>query len=378
MSRSGMPIDLTLSFLRAIARPSLAWPDGMAMAALGQAREADWHAFVAFASAHFVLPAMAEPLAFAAKSGNAVPTDLLAFVEGIRTANRLRNETLSEALIDTTMQLNAIGVSPVALKGAAFLADPPGSLADWRFMNDIDLLVPADRLADCVAALREIGFCADATDYDPAIQAHYPPLISPCHTFSVELHTRLFGLSDFGIDVDALRGGACDVQLGAARLSIPSPPYRVAHSLAHAQLHNRNYVAKRLVLKDVLDLTMLPLEAVLAIERGHPSSFFADPRHRAAGLALLAAWRRCLGIEGDAPACAAAATRWAQTSIARLSWPRWRSLVNLPRDMALIEADRLLREPDHLGRRTGQILAPRALLSAGRSWTFKQRQRLWS
>ena len=374
--RAALALTLQLICARADGRSesSVAQPRGFDR---GPLEGIDWHGFVAFTSAHFVLQAMAGPLTEAAKSGADVPDDLLLFVDEMQAANGRRNVRLGRALEDIAGRLNALGIVPVALKGAAFLLEDGSADAAWRFMSDVDLLVPPERLADCVSAIEAMGFRTATADYDPANDAHFPPLISPCRQFSVELHTRLFGRDDFGIDPRRLEAESSHVRHGSACIRVPALGDRIAHLVAHAQLHNRNHAGKRLVLKDVLDLAMMPREAVIRFECADAARVFAEPRHRTAALALLAAWRRCLGIEAGV-ARLPSAERWAAHAIDRLGWPPWRSTACLPWDVLGLELHRLMRERGHFGRRMAQLGQPQKLIGNGQAWAFKQRQRLWS
>jgi len=251
-------VDLTFSLLRALSGESGGFRGAEGGAGDGAGiREASWHRLIAFASAHFVLQALAEPLKNAAPAVE-VPGDVEDFLAAFHGANVERNARLLHALFDISKALNAKGVVPCALKGAAILLTDDGPRpASWRFMSDLDLLVPQEDLAACVEAMNGLGFVTADETYDPLLEAHFPPLISPCRTFSVELHTRLFGLDDFGLSPEAVMAGATLHTYDGAELLVPAMSHRIAHLLIHAQLHNRNHAIQRLVLKDVLDLIML-------------------------------------------------------------------------------------------------------------------------
>jgi hypothetical protein len=334
----------------------------------------DWHRLVSFTTSHCILQALARPLATVRAAGVPVPEDLLAFAEDFEAANIARNTFLlteTAAIIDT---LNKGGLIPVVLKGVAFLVDDPAARA-WRFMRDVDLLVPASDLGAAVERLERLGFARATDDYDPEHEAHFPPLVSPCRTYSVELHTRLFGRGAHGIDVERLAARARPMSLGAATIAMPHLDDRIAHLLAHAQLHNRGHVARRLVLKDVLDLAMLPEGAVRAFAT-HRDDYFTTVVERGATSALIDASRRCLGQ----PACHAASAppAWARAAIERLRWPRWRHLAALPGDVLRLEALRWRDEAGHRDHRLRQLRSSARLGDAARTALFKHRQRLWS
>lgn len=340
-------------------------------------RQVDWHAFVALATAHFVLPAIAPAVAALAQQRD-VPADLVAFAADFRAANEVRNGRLKLGLAALAERLARAGVIPVALKGAAFLADDAEAIAGWRFMSDLDLLVRPEELAQAVAIAEAAGFRSLAHAYEPETQAHFPPLLSPCGAFTLELHTRLFGLGDYGIDIERLRAASVPAPAMPDGLRVPAARDRILHAVMHAQLHNRNLAARRLVLKDVLDLAMLPQEAVNRLARDLASSVELGLRERAAAGGLLAAARHCLGVSSGPDLSEGPAARWAERVTARLHWPRWRLQLAAALDIARVERDRLRHEPGHLSRRLRLLRDGQRLGAAAEAWSFKQRQRLWS
>ncbi|MBU1212430.1 MAG: nucleotidyltransferase family protein [Alphaproteobacteria bacterium] len=370
-------VDLTLSLLRALSGGESRSP--AAEGGLGNGsgfRAVSWHRLVAFASAHFVLQAIAAPLNRSA-SAVALPGDVQDFLAAFHEANVERNVRLLHALYDIANALNAKGVVPCALKGAAILltADD-ASPASWRFMSDLDLLVPQEDLATCVETMYRLGFVTADDTYDPLTEAHFPPLISPCRTFSVELHTRLFGLDDFGLCEKSLMAGATLRTHRGAELLVPTLSHRIAHLLIHAQLHNCNHAIERIVLKDVLDLIMLQGRSSMPFDGSQVVSRFRDPAHREAVMALLEAWRKITGAPRVTPA-SPTAEAWAARAIARLYWPRWRTLVSVPGDVLRMESHRARTEMGHVRRRLKLLTDPARVRDVTSRWAVKQRQRLW-
>lgn len=369
--------ELTVALMRAAAAVSSGRPVDVEVPS-GTIERVDWQRFVRFTSAHFILPAIAPGLAVLA-SHSPIPSDLLAFVTEMRAANDARNRELGVALGAITARLAESGITAVALKGAAFLAEDEGGAAGWRFMNDLDLLVRPSELQRAVACVERLGFAAEHEDYDPAREAHYPPLIASSGRFCVEIHTRLFASGDHGIDVERLRASALSVEAWGASLRVPSPVDRVAHVVTHAQLHNRQYAARRIVLKDVLDLAALPEDAkrnYLDPAEGHlPASHF----ERVATEALCGAARRLLKPNHEcARSTSRTARRWADRAIARLTWTESRSRLHTPADLLRVETMRMLREPGHFHRRFELAVSPTRWAKVAERFTWKQRQRLWS
>lgn len=335
--------------------------------------DVDPAAMVAFASAHFVLPALAAP---ARSAGIGLAPDLIAFLVEMESANRARNVALRDATVAIAAAFRHLGVTPLALKGGAFLLDPTTADATaWRFMSDIDLLVEEGRLDACVAAVRDLGFTPAGAPYDPRHEAHYPPLVSRCGTFSIELHTRLFGIHEIGPSLPSLAGGASTVAIGDARALIPSREHRIAHLIAHAQIHNRFYVMRRISLRDGLDLAALLGGSTTAPDWPCVLAPFAAGRERDAALAFLA--YHC----DPAPAVASPGMSdrhraWASAAHARLYMPRrFRAAMHYV-DTLRAEFVRLRTERGHLTRRLA-LAWPERLARARAIRRYKTAQKLW-
>jgi ABC-type proline/glycine betaine transport system ATPase subunit len=85
-----------------------------------------------------------------------VPADTLDFFDGVATLNRQRNEKIHAEAINLALILNRMDIVPVLLKGGANLLSGLYADSAHRMMTDLDVLVPAQRLLDCVAELRRI------------------------------------------------------------------------------------------------------------------------------------------------------------------------------------------------------------------------------
>jgi Uncharacterised nucleotidyltransferase len=102
-----------------------------------------WVTFVELASNCLVAPAL---LAAARENGldDSLPMDVVAYLEGMATLNRQRNELIRTQAVELASILNDQNVAPVLLKGGAHLFS--GLYADpgHRVMIDLDILIPVD------------------------------------------------------------------------------------------------------------------------------------------------------------------------------------------------------------------------------------------
>lgn len=327
---------------------------------------------VAVASAHFVLPALSGP---AAALDAPMPVDLRAFLAEVERTNAARNAMLRGALAQITTALEATGVTPLVLKGGAFLADTEAGDAAWRFMSDLDLLVHPEHLEACISAVRALGFLPTDAHYDPEREAHYPPLVSRCGTYCIELHTRLFAVHTIAISNHALLAGAPGAPIAGARPLTPSPSHRVAHLIAHAQIHNRFFTMRRIVLRDLLDLGYLIGAHEREIDWCSVLHAFPEARDRDAALAFLAAWQQITGRTLPVPV-AARHRHWAKVSLARLPRTRWMRRLQHVADTVRAEAIRLATERNHVKRRFA-LLEPGQLARTLAMRRHKTAQKLW-
>jgi hypothetical protein len=241
--------------------------------------------------------------------------------------------------------------------------------APWRFMSDLGILAEEGVCEAAVARIERLGFVSPKGSGAQMQSHHAPPLISPCGQFSIEVHTRLSGQG--GPTPDEMRARADTVGHG---LRVPSPEARLAHAIAHAQLHNRQAVTRRLVLKDIVDIQVLG--AGLAIDARLLDRLFASPRARWAAGGLVAA-AQAFGAAPDFVATEAERA-WADGALARLRWPSWRARLALPGDTLRLEAFRVAHEEGHMARRFAMLARPGLAAGAARAWAYKQRQRLWA
>jgi hypothetical protein len=300
------------------------WRDKLKLAA--QSESFEWEEFVEVACNHLVEPAVGDR--FQAKGiAEAIPSDVIDFFNGIATLNRLRNERIIGQAIELTKILNALEVVPVFMKGAANLLS--GLYADpaHRTMVDIDVLVPAERLLDCVANLRVEGYEA-LFDNDFPAHHHYPPLARPGVAATIELHVEPLD-KPVGKLMDAAEvfAGMRALDQDAATFALPSPDCRIIQSIAHAQLSNHDYVYGRFSLRELFELSRFNQVFGQEIDWNKVSNRFASCGAAAALGFHVRAAERLLDVRiDDAVKVSTAANVFYRRAEWQIDHPRWLGL----------------------------------------------------
>jgi hypothetical protein len=183
--------------------------------------------------------ASATPRPGATRSMIAIPRGRL----DLRRVESFRRLALEGALAELMPALEAGGVRPLLIKGAAFaswLYDDPRE----RSYGDIDLLVAPDRFAAAEAVLSELG-------YEPLLDA-MRDRERPDHTTDwmrtgllplvVELHHTMVLLpGDPSLIWQRLSEGALRLELGGTSVSVPTEPVAALIVGLHAAQHGRSH-----------------------------------------------------------------------------------------------------------------------------------------
>lgn len=144
---------------------------------------------------------------------------------------------LEQRIGETARALDARGIRPLLLKGAALAVSVYGSFAE-RPMGDIDLVVARYRAEEAFGVFREIGWRWDDALYPRARYRghhHFPPLQdSRGMDVRLELHTELFvDGSPFDLTSAQLFASGREVTVGGSRMVIPSPEHLLLHTCIH-------------------------------------------------------------------------------------------------------------------------------------------------
>ncbi|WP_340265608.1 nucleotidyltransferase family protein [Sphingobium mellinum] len=211
---------------------------------------ADWAAIVGLANKTLCSPMMAARLEGAGRLAD-VPEDVRAFLGEMLARNAERNQRLLAQLGEATAALSMVGVQPVLLKGAAWLASAAAQERGARMLADLDLLVPTGAFFAAIDRLRAIGYELEA----PALRPDVPAVLWRTQDpGTIDLH------SDYGSPAtlfyryeDLARDAKPPRLLGSGAL-LPSAVAGVAILLLHDQLKGRDYLRGRVDLRHLIDI----------------------------------------------------------------------------------------------------------------------------
>lgn len=238
----------------------LAWPEGAvepeALRRIAESKSFRWTSFVAVAYQYRVASAVPFALQKLALR-DVLPPGTIDYFDGLAATVRRRNAQVLDQAIELAEILNVIQVTPVLLKGGANLLRGLYPDPAMREMTDLDVLVPADRIDDCAACLRDKGF-RPLTDERHPRRHHHPPLGRAGSPLPIELHHRVLAYPyDEFLTADDVYETAIMLDSYDAPIAVPSPTCSVMHNVAHAQLSNHDYLYGRIDLRALVDFALL-------------------------------------------------------------------------------------------------------------------------
>jgi len=167
---------------------------------------------------------------------------------------RAQGVRLTADLVRLGAALEKAGVPAVALKGSAFLAGNVAPALGVRWMSDLDVLVPKERVEDAIWVLESLGYkraAAERPDAAPVFRLYHETFASP-EGRPVEIHWRL-GPARWGSAAQAEGWFERAAPSGMAGIRLPS----AADLFWHVLLHDaRNHAWSSGSLRSALDLAL--------------------------------------------------------------------------------------------------------------------------
>lgn len=183
-----------------------------------------------------------------------LPDDFRLYLEFVHAENSRRNHRLRRQLVEAARHLNRIGVEPVLLKGAIRLVDGLYPDPGRRFMRDLDVIVPRDRLFDAAECLTPIGY-----SFEIGEEAAPRDLqgLAPDGCAMIELHAELLPHRQELCPARDVIARSRAIELDGARMRVPDTVDQLVHLIAHDRLEADLHAAGMFVLRNVFETALL-------------------------------------------------------------------------------------------------------------------------
>jgi hypothetical protein len=218
-----------------------------------------WRRLLTIANAHLVTGTLWSELKRKGLEPR-VDVDAANYLAAFHEYNRARNSALLTQFHECIGALNAVGIEPMPLKGAAYLAANLYADPGARFLTDLDLLVPAEAVPVAVSAMQAIGFAAQPggrTDF--ASHHHVAPLYRETDAAVVELHRApTIARAREALPAHELWGRAIPEPRDAShRYFLPAPTDAALLSFLHTEIADRHVARCLIPLRALCDLDRL-------------------------------------------------------------------------------------------------------------------------
>jgi hypothetical protein len=192
-------------------------------------------------------------LAQALDGASGVPAPVADFLVDVLDRNRRRNDALCGQLAEAVQALNAAGVTPVLLKGAAGLVTRGWVRRHGRILCDLDILVRPAEVEAALRALTGLGYGAFRRQQgqDPHAVAE---LARSGDRASIDLHQRPPGPPGMAEIADLRERASLVETAGGGRALIPDGASQLYLLVLHDQFHDGDYWSGRLNLRHLLDI----------------------------------------------------------------------------------------------------------------------------
>jgi hypothetical protein len=213
-----------------------------------------WAQLINVSSQHYVTPA----LAWCLKDRIDIPSDIRRYFDAVLFLNGRRNERLLAGLLRVVAALNARGIEPVLLKGAARLVDGSYPTEAVRFLGDLDILISQHAIESALNALRDIEFGIAENDPIGPSHHHLPMLHERDSGVGVELHTHLTPPPfDAIVPTTWFWEGTRPFRYRNVDVCLSDATRAVAHNIVHDQLVHGQYGRQGVELRQLLDFALI-------------------------------------------------------------------------------------------------------------------------
>jgi Uncharacterised nucleotidyltransferase len=143
------------------------------------------------------------------------------------------------------------------LKGAIRLVDDVYPDLGWRFMRDLDLLIPRNRVERTVACLGSLGYRPIPDSYElPAQHRHLPALGHDATIAAIEIHTELLDVREL-LHPEEVIARSRPVDFDGARVRVPDATDQLVHLIGHDRFDTHICGSGFFLLRSVFETALL-------------------------------------------------------------------------------------------------------------------------
>jgi hypothetical protein len=182
-----------------------------------------------------------------------IPEDVGQYVLELFARNSERSDRLGAQLMDVLAALNKVDITPILLKGTAFLAARPPEEVAHRIVSDLDILVAPEDIEAALAGLSEIGYQTYLRTSDDAAK-WYVELERQGDVGMIDLHKNPPGHAFFYKIAGEAKDNCRKTTWRGGTAYIPSATYHAFMLMIHDQFQDADYWIGRMDLRHLLDL----------------------------------------------------------------------------------------------------------------------------
>lgn len=233
----------------------------------------EWERVVWVSTAHFVFPALYLQLK-RAKLLSDLPSDLVEYMDEFTNLNRQRNQQIIDQAIEITALLNQHDISPIFLKGTAYLLDGLFEDIAERMLVDIDFLVPEKDMLRAAEILINDGYHGRKDDefYVKKSHFHYPGLIREGKIAGVEIHRWMLDMPYRKyFNYEYINDDKKKLEL-PVRAYVFSDSHQIINNIMVVQINDHGFWQGKIYLRQMYDLLLLSQKKdpiMLVKEFGH-------------------------------------------------------------------------------------------------------------
>jgi len=190
-----------------------------------------------------------------------LPSELVTYLTEIDRLYLNRSLAIKQEIIAVSSMLKEVTPTIVLLKGAATLFNGLADPISTRYMTDIDILVPEEKLDNCLTKIKCNGYILDKDELSIETNDfhHAPPVIredGPCY---IELHRRplVNSLTNILDKVEAIETSVPLELTKGLVVQQMHPTQQIIHTIAHSELQDRGYAERHIDLRQLLNFYLV-------------------------------------------------------------------------------------------------------------------------